>query len=322
LWIWNNMETKVMRDVLIEQVYQRMHDNKDIFFLCADFGSPKLDKLKNDFKDRFINVGIAEQNLINVSTGLALEGFTVFCYAIAPFLTMRAYEQIRINLSLHAQLREVNVNLVGVGAGLSYDVSGPTHHCLEDITIMKVLPNVEVFSPSDWMLAKGYVDYCLKVKKPKYIRLDGKPLPRIYNSENGFKFSQGFSELKKGKKLCLVSTGIMTHKALQVAKILNQENIDIGVMDVFLIKPLNEESFMKALKKYQAVITLEEGFINNGGLDSCVLQLINRKGARIKFKNMGFAQRYVFDIGSRDYLHKLNKLDEGSIIKNIRGLLK
>ncbi|MDO8488729.1 MAG: transketolase C-terminal domain-containing protein [Candidatus Omnitrophota bacterium] len=316
------MEIKVMRDVLIEQVYQRMRDNKNIFFLCADFGSPKLDKLKNDFRDRFINVGIAEQNLINVSTGLALEGFTVFAYAIAPFLTMRAYEQIRINLSLHAQLKEINVNLVGVGAGLSYDVSGPTHHCLEDIAIMKVLPNMEVFSPSDWVLTKGYVDYAIKVKKPKYIRLDGKPLPQIYNSLNDFKFAQGFCELKKGKKLCLASTGFMTHKALEVTKILSREDIDIGVVDVFLIKPLNEALLMKALSKYQAVITLEEGFINNGGLDNLVLQLINRMDAGIKFKNMGFSQAFCFDIGSRDYLHKLNKLDAESIIKNIKGLLR
>jgi len=316
------METKVMRDVFIEQVYYRMRDDRNIFFLCADFGSPKLDKLKEDFKDRFINVGIAEQNLINVSTGLALEGFTVYAYAIAPFLTMRAYEQIRINLSLHAQLREINVNLVGVGAGLSYDVSGPTHHCLEDITIMKVLPNLEVFSPSDWVLAQGFVDYSIRVKKPKYIRLDGKPLPQIYNSIKDFKIERGLSELKKGKKLCLVSTGIMTHKAIQAAQRLSKDGIDIGVIDVFLIKPLNEALFMKALGKYQAVITLEEGFINNGGLDSLVLQLINRKNIRIKFKNMGFSQRYVFDIGSRDYLHKLNKLDEGSIIKNIKALLR
>jgi transketolase len=316
------METKVMRDVFIEQVYYRMRDDRNIFFLCADFGSPKLDKLKEDFKDRFINVGIAEQNLINVSTGLALEGFTVYAYAIAPFFTMRAYEQIRVNLSLHAQLKEINVNLVGVGAGLSYDVSGPTHHCLEDIAIMRVLPNVEVFSPSDSVLVQGFVDYSIRVKKPKYIRLDGKPLPQIYNSGKDFKIEKGFCELKKGKKLCLVSTGIMTHKAIQVAHKLSKENIDIGVIDVFLIKPLSEALFIQTLEKYQAVITLEEGFINSGGLDSLVLQLLNRKSAGIKFKNMGFSQRYVFDIGGRDHLHKLNKLDEGSIIKNIKTLLR
>ncbi len=317
-----SMETKVMRDVFIERIYQRMHGNKNIFFLCADFGSPKLDRLKDEFSDRFINVGIAEQNLINVATGLALEGFTVYAYAISPFLTMRAYEQIRINLSLHSQLKEINVNLVGVGAGLSYDVSGPTHHCLEDIAIMNVLPNIEVFSPSDWILAQEFVDYTLRVKKPKYLRFDGKPLPQIYNSAKGLKIKQGFSELRKGKKLCLVSTGFMTHKALQVADRLRKNNIDIGIIDVFLIKPLNEDMLYEALKKYRAVISLEEGFVNKGGLDSVVLGLINRKNSGIKFRNMGFLQRYVFDIGSRDYLHKLNKLDNDQIIRNIKTLLR
>lgn len=316
------IETKTMRDVFIEEVYNRMRTDESIFFLCADFGSPKLDQLRKKFKNRFINVGIAEQNLINVSTGLAAEGFTVYAYAIAPFLTMRAYEQIRINLSLASQLKELNVNLIGVGAGLSYDVSGPTHHCLEDLSIMRALPNMVVFSPSDWISAKGFVDYSIRVKKPKYIRLDGKSLPQIYNSTEDCKFEKGFNELKKGKNVCLVSTGFMTHRALQVRDRLSRNNVNIGVMDVFLLNQLNEKLFMRALAKYQAVLTLEEGFINSGGLDSLILQLINRKGAKIRFKNMGFGKRYVFDIGSRDYLHKLNGLDEGSIIKKIKALLR
>src|SRR4030043_1505192 len=109
---------KIMRDVFIEQIYNRMVKDDNLFFVSADFGSPKLDNLREKFKDRFINVGIAEQNLINISTGLALEGYIVYAYAIAPFLTMRAYEQIR-NLSLLSQIKEVNLNLIGVGIGLS-----------------------------------------------------------------------------------------------------------------------------------------------------------------------------------------------------------
>ncbi|MFA5095954.1 MAG: transketolase C-terminal domain-containing protein [Candidatus Omnitrophota bacterium] len=311
------MQTLIMRDVFIEEIYRRMRANKRIFFLSADFGSPKLDKLKRDFKERFINVGIAEQNLVNVATGLALEGYTVYAYCIAPFLTMRAYEQIRINLSLQGQLKDINVNLVGVGAGLSYDVSGPTHHCLEDIAIMKALPNLEVFSPSDWMLVKGIVEHSLRVKKPKYIRLDGKPLPQIYCSLKGFKIEKGFCELRKGRRVCLVATGMMTHKALQAAQVM-----DCGVIDLFLIKPLDEPALARALKKYEGVITLEEGFVDSGGLDSLVLKVINRGRARPRFMNMGFGQRYVFEMGSRDYLHKLNHLDVAGIIKNIKTLAR
>lgn len=315
-------EKKAMRDVFIEQIYHRMHEDHDIFFLSADFGSPKLDNIREEFKDRFINVGIAEQNLINVATGLALEGYTVYAYAIAPFLIMRAYEQIRVNLSLHAQLKEINVNLIGVGAGLSYDVSGPTHHCLEDISIMRTLPNITLFSPSDWVLAQKFVDYSIRVKKPKYIRFDGKPLAQIYENIDDVTLENGFCEIKKGSEICLVSTGYMTHKAMNVANKLAEDNISVGVIDVFLLKPMNEELLFKAIKKYKSIITLEEGFINKGGLDSLVSCVVGSKNTNIRLKRMGFEDAFVFDIGSRDYLHKLNKLDEDSIIKNIKKMIK
>lgn len=315
-------EKKTMRDCFIEGLCRRMEKNRDLFFLCADFGAPKLDKLREKYPDRFINVGIAEQNLINIATGLALEGFTVYAYAIAPFLVMRAYEQIRISLSLQGQLKKININLVGVGAGLSYDVSGPTHHCLEDITIMRTLPNIEIISPSDWVLAEKCIDYSIRTKKPKYLRFDGKPLPGIYDNTSSVKIEDGFRELKQGDKICLVSTGIMTHKALNAREMLGKQGINAGVIDMFLLKPVNADVLYKALKKYEVLVVLEEAFINKGGLDSIISGILNSKNSKIKIKNMGFDDRYVFDIGNRDYLHKLNKLDEESIIENAKELLK
>lgn len=315
-------ENKTMRDVFIEQIYNRMFDDDKIFFLSADFGSPKLDRLRKDFKDRFINVGIAEQNLVNVASGLALEGFTVYAYAIAPFLTMRAYEQIRNNLSLQSEIKEVNVNLIGVGAGLSYDVSGPTHHCLEDIIILRALPNLVVFSPSDWVLADKFLDYSIRIKKPKYIRFDGRPLPKIYENAEHINFEKGFCELVKGEKICLVSTGYMTHKVLKIANRLVEDKINIGVIDVFLLKPFNEDSFFESLNNYECVITLEEAFIEKGGLDSLIACIVTNKNSNIKLKRMGFKDTYVFHIGNREYLHKLNGLDEESIVKNIKTAIK
>src|SRR4030066_241574 len=161
-------DPRVFRDIFIEKIHKKMETDESIFFLSADFGSPALDSLRDEFKNRFINVGIAEQNLINIAAGLALEGFTVYAYAIAPFLTMRAYEQIKMNLSLLSHIREINVNLIGVGVGLSYDVTGPTHHCLEDISIMRVFPNMVIYSPSDYSSLGQFIDYSIKVKKPKY----------------------------------------------------------------------------------------------------------------------------------------------------------
>ena len=114
-----------MRDALLDRVWRSMATDDKVFFATADFGSPVLDKIRADHPDRFVNVGIAEQQLINVSVGLALEGYTVFAYAIAPFITMRCYEQIRVSLALLSEVRPMNVNLIGVGAGYSYVVSGP-----------------------------------------------------------------------------------------------------------------------------------------------------------------------------------------------------
>jgi len=312
-------EVKVMRDALIERLFDKMQENEKIFLISADFGAPALDKLRENFKDRFINVGIAEQNLVNISAGLALEGFIVYAYAIAPFITMRAYEQIRVNLSLLSHTREINVNLIGVGGGLSYDVAGPTHHCIEDISIMRVLPNLMVCSPSDWALTEKFVDFSINVNKPKYIRLDGKQLPRIYHDPEEFNIENGFHELVQGKDVCLVSTGYMTHKALHVANKLRENNINIGVIDVFLLKPFNEDLIYNLLEKYEHIITLEEAFINKGGLDSMISCVLSNKASHIKLKRLGFGDKYVFDIGSRDYFHKLNNIDEEYIIKVIEN---
>ncbi len=306
---------QIMRDVLIEQIYQRMADDEKIFFLSVDLGSPVLDKVREQFEDRFINVGIAEQNLINVSTGLAFEGFTVYAYAIAPFLTMRAYEQLRVNLSLSSELMELNVNLIGVGAGLSYDVSGPTHHCIEDIIIMRALPNFITISPSDSKITESLVDYTIDVKKPKYIRLDAKPVTQIYDKTDDFNLEIGFCELINGEKVCIVATGFMTHKALNAAKRLQEDNINVGVLDMIILKPVNEELLSDSLNNYEYIITIEEGFINKGGLDSLILNVINKYQLDIRLKNLGFDDKYVFGLGGRDHLHKINNLDEESIIE-------
>ncbi len=316
------IENKAMRDVFIERIHQHMFEDNDIFFVSADFGSPKLDALRNDFPDRFVNVGIAEQNLINVSTGLALEGFKVFAYAIAPFLTMRAFEQIRVNISLNAQLKDININLVGVGAGLSYDVSGPTHHCLEDLSIMRTLPNIEVFSPSDWSSTLKYADRCITVKEPKYLRLEGKPHPSLYDESSSIDFERGFSVLREGTEVCLVSTGIMTHRALEAARILEEEGIKAGVIDLYLLRPMDESAFYDTVCDYGCLVTLEEAFINKGGLDSLVSTILESNDSTQRLRRIGFGDAYSFEIGNRDELHELFGIDSKSIADFTKAEMK
>ena len=316
------MAARVMRDTFIERLYECMFSDDSIFFVSADFGAPALDKLRADFADRFINVGIAEQNLINVATGLALEGFKVYAYAIALFLSMRAYEQIRTCISVLSQIRDININLIGVGAGLSYDVTGPTHHCFEDSCIMNVLPGFTVFSPSDSVLSGAFVDYTLEHSGPKYVRLDGKTQPVIYAEQGNISFDDGFCELRKGKDVCIVSTGYMTHVALKTADLLAQDNIRAGVVDQFFLKPFNEQRLLKILRQYRHVVTMEEAFINKGGLDTIIEHLCFSNRLFIGITKLGFADKYVFDVGNREHLYKVNNLDLKSILETIKHDLK
>lgn len=305
-----------MRDAFIGALSERMEADGAIFFLTADLGAPALDRMREKFPDRFINVGIAEQNLINVATGLALEGFAVYTYAIAPFITMRAYEQVRVNLAISSQIRPVNVTMIGLGGGVSYQVSGPTHHSLEDLAIMRLLPNLSVFCPSDWVVARQLVDHTRAGTGPKYVRMDGKPLPAIHSESADLDFRKGFAQLVQGADICLASTGFMSHRALRAAG----ERPGVAVTDIFTLKPCDEDALAAALAPYRHVITLEEAFINNGGLDCLVAKVIREHELGCRIHPIGFNDRYVFDLGSRDRLHALNNMDEAAVIARIDHL--
>ena len=292
-----------MRDVLLERIWKEMAVNEKIFFVSADFGSPVLDKIRADFPDRFTNVGIAEQNLINISAGLALEGYTVFAYAIAPFITMRCFEQIRVSLALLSEVRPMNVNLIGVGAGFSYVVSGPTHQCYEDLTLMRGLPNFEVLSPSDHITADSLFDRCMGRIGPKYLRFDAQILPVLYENQSP-DIRNGFNTLRSGKGTCIVATGYPVHTALAVAKTLEQEGLDLGVIDLFDLARFDSKSFLDTIAQYDQLISLEEGFRGRGGLDSMLFDLFARNQMKRPYLNLGVEGGYRFELGTRQELHE------------------
>jgi transketolase len=296
----SNKIAKLMRDSFLEKTYSRMATDSDVFILSDDMGAPVLDKVRSEHPTRFVNVGIAEQNLINVASGLAMEGMKVVAYGIAPFF-MRAYEQIRVNLAISGQLRPQNVNMVGVGSGISYDVSGPTHHCLEDLSAMRSLPNISVFSPCDWVCSGAFADYALTVASAKYVRLDGKKLDQVYDSNESFDFSLGFKRMRRGAKVCLVSTGYATRLGVQIAERLASKGVEIGLVDVFLLEPVALKALAEELSSYDAVVSFEEGFLNRAGLDLLVSQAL--EGRSVKRVSFGFPNKYLFEFGPREYLY-------------------
>jgi transketolase len=309
-----------MRDALLERILLAMEDDESIFFTCADFGSPVLDKIREQFPERFINVGIAEQNLINVSAGLAIEGYKVFAYAIAPFITMRCYEQIRVSLALLSVVRPMNVNLIGVGAGYSYVVSGPTHQCYEDLTIMRALPNFKIYSPADHITAAALYDDCIEHSGPKYLRLDAQIIPALY-ADRAPDMRCGFEVHGDGDDLCLVATGFMVHTALQVAERMSADGIRVSVLDLFGFTNFNDVALLATLQRYTGIVTMEEGFRGRGGLDSMMFNLV---GARDNFPpilNIGVEGDYCFDLGTRMELHEQVGIGVNAVFSQISDFL-
>ncbi len=315
------LKSRAMRDTFLESIYKMMRNNQDIFFVTADFGSPVLDKIRTDCPDQFINVGIAEQNLINVSAGIALEGYKVYAYAIAPFITMRCFEQIRVNLALLSNIRNLNVNLIGVGAGYSYAVSGPTHQCYEDISLMRTMPNMKIFSPSDQILAENLPKILDKISGVKYIRLDAQIL-EVIHTKKITKLSDGFINIISGKDILIIATGFMVHTAINVAKNLKKKNILACVVDLFNITNFNQNNLNKLFKKYDYICSFEEGFEGRGGLDAMLFNFINLKNLNCKFKNFGVNPEYRFEIGERKILHEQVGIGEKILTKQILKFLK
>ena len=309
------VKTPAMREAFLTALVTAMEKDERIFFLSADFGSPVIDIIRTKFANRFINTGVAEQNLINVSAGLSLEGYTVFAYAIAPFITMRCFEQVRVNLALLSEVRTLNVNLIGVGAGYSYVVSGPTHQCLEDLSIMRALPNMQVYSPADSAAAAQLLEPCLQNTGPKYLRFDVQPLPALYDKQV-MDMKRGFHVHTQGKDVCLVATGYMVHTALTAA-----ERLNAGVIDLFSISRFSEQELLAALKPYKAIATLEEGYQGRGGLDALIAALIARHNLPIRQLMIGVEGSYRFDLGTREQLHKNVGIDAGTVFDRISEFL-
>ena len=309
-----------MRDALLRNILEAMHKDERIYFVTADFGSPVLDHIRSEFPNRFVNVGVAEQNLINISSGLALEGYKVFSYAIAPFITMRCFEQLRVNLALLSEVRDINVNLIGVGAGYSYVVSGPTHQCYEDISLIRTLPNFKLYSSSDQHTAGAFIEYCLNRNGPKYLRFDAQPLPALRESCNAISMTDGCEILRTGADGVLISTGYMTHTALAVAENLAVQK-DLMVIDLFDLTGFNQPKLIEIIKEKSAVFSLEEGFSNRGGLDALIGEMIKNASITPTFEGIGVRPGYSFELGTRQQLHELVGIGRIAVTQRIEQTL-
>lgn len=299
-----------LRDAFFNKLYELAKIDRNIVIISADMGAPSLDKFRTDLSSQFINVGIAEQNMVTLATGLALSGKKVYTYAIMPFVSLRCYELIKVDISL----MNVGVTIVGVGSGFSYSDSGPTHHSTEDVSAMRVLPNMTILNPSTARMAGKFAELSYRMSNPCYIRLDRGLQPEIYPEDA--EFSDGLVSLKTGEDICIVATGNMVHRALEVVELLSKNSIDAGVIDLYRIRPINKDMLLNYVKQVKMVVTLEEHLLA-GGMGSAVVEVLVDNDVSILTKRIGLAERYYYAYGSRDDIHSVCGLDMETITESI-----
>lgn len=302
-----------MRDFFINEIYNAAKKNKNIILITNDQGAQSLDKFRKDLPKQFINAGISEQNIITASAGMAMQKKKIFVYSIASFITLRCLEQIKLDVNL----MKLPVTIFGVGASYSYDSAGPTHHSIEDISILRTMKNLEIFSPSENNILKEIFNYVLKSKLPNYIRLDRQEQKAI-NRDN-LSFKDGFHFVnKKFDDTILVSTGKMTSIAIDVSKkIKNLKNKDIGVIDIFKINFDLKKFFLKN-RRLKKIITIEEHLLE-GGLGSIFAEYLfdYNLNKKISLKRFGVDIANAYSYASRRKIYDLNGLTVSKIIKKI-----
>ena len=302
---WNQM-----RDAFISTLYTKAVNNHDIIFLSNEYGAHSLDKFRQDLPVQFINAGISEQNIISVAAGMALEGKKVFIYSIASFINLRCFEQTKLDICVH----KLPVVILGVGTCFAYSEDGPSHHATEDISLMRTLSGITIFSPSDLLSCEKLVDITLSLKTPCYIRLD-RTAEYSLDTKKSNDFSDGFRCFDNGKDVLLISTGFMTHRICKVSKLLYKAGISTTVIDLFRLKPVSLK-LVNILTSFPHVVSIEEHTLN-GGLGSIIAELIVDHGLNCLLKRVGITDENLYVYGVRDALHKQNCLDVEGIMKTI-----
>lgn len=305
-----------MRIAFSSELLAKAKKNRNIMLLTGDLGFSVFEPWIEQLSDQYINMGIAEQNMAGVAAGLAMEGKIPFIYSIIPFTTMRNYEQIRNDICY----QNLNVKIIGVGAGFSYGPYGHTHHALEDIGVMRGLANLTIFSPGDPTEARFAVREAMKIKGPVYIRLGKAGDPIVHKSIEDLVFGKG-AVIKKGKDATIIATSTMVYRALEVTELLKEQGIKAGLISMHTIKPFDDDLIIATAKKTNALITLEEHSIING-LGSAVSEVLAENNIHIKFKRIGVPDRITKVMGLQEYMRKANWLTKEQITETIRNLIE
>ena len=305
-----------MRIALVEALMELAAGDPRVFLLTADLGFTVVERFAAQFPSRFLNVGVAEANMVGIASGLAVSGFIPYAYSIATFASMRAYEQFRNGPILH----HLPVRLIGIGGGYAYGHAGATHFALEDLGIGRIQPNLTVIAPADPAQTRSAVFVAHHLPGSVYFRIGKGGNPII--PELGGRFALDRVEIiREGRDILLLSTGGITAEVVKAARVLRRDGINACVAVAATLSPPPNQEIAALLSTFQHVMTIEEHYVI-GGLGSLVAEILAEAGASVRFARLGVKSAPDGIVGSHAYLLQQHGLAQDGIAKSARALLR
>ena len=305
-----------MRNAFARAMTELAQERSDVCLLSGDIGNRMFDRYKDVAPTRFLNCGIAEANMMSMAAGMALSGLRPVVYTITPFTTTRCLEQIRTGVAYH----EAPVVIVGTGSGLSYAELGTTHHSLEDLAILRSIPNLQVCAPADSLELVAQLREAIATGHPTYLRIGKKGEPDLFSEHTPLGIGKAHM-LKSGSKFLVLGIGPILSEALEARKMLESRSIELAVASMGSIKPLDHEFLKERVAEgYSHWISLEEHY-QTGGLGSALLEWLSWQQLNtVQLLRMGVADHFVHQLGAQDYVRETEGLNATAIANLVQSL--
>lgn len=309
-----------MRNAFADAILECAEKNDKIFMVVADISpAGSMEEFRRRYPDRFINVGVAEQLMIGISAGLAIEGFLPFAYTISTFAFYRPFEFIRTDLAY----QNLPVIIVGVGSGLVYSTLGSTHHTQEDVSIALSVPNLKVLSPHDPTEVSSIINQlCINnFEGPVYLRLGKAGEPKVKTIDDNFRIGKIRKVVDRGTKIAVISYGLMISKLIKIIDELIKENIEISLFSVTTLKPLDEEGIKEILRTFSKIFIFEENS-GTGGLISQITRISFEQKINFNVYCKSLKDEFIHCYGSHDDLLQKHELNDREIQRFIRDKIE
>lgn len=305
-----------MRKAYLKTLYNLALKDDNVVSLVADNGLIVFDNFRESFADRYFNFGISEENMIGAAAGMANCGKIPFCYTISSFLAYRSFEFIRDDVCFQNQ----NVKIVGIGSGMAYSTLGPSHHTTEDISVLRALPNLTLFSPGSPLDVEKIIKTAYQINGPVYVRLGTNNEREIYKDDYDFKLGKA-EVIREGIDITVFVTGSIISEVIDAAEMLENDKISVRIVNVHTLKPFDNEQVLESAAKTKHLFTVEEHSIL-GGLGSIVAEALADNGVGAKLKRIGLNNKFAGGYGTYNEVRQANGLDKNGIYSAIKDALK